>query len=480
MAVKIVWFRNDLRLADNPALAAATQRKATILPVFLGDADEKGDWAAGSASRWWLHQSLQNLQRELDERGSRLVIRQGESLAELLRLVEETGADAVVWNRQYEPVAVEQDRWIASRLRETGIEVETFGGSLLYEPSEVQTKQGKPFQAFTPFWKACQSLREPSEPIPAPQALSGPSRWPKSETLESLELEPKFDWAAGLRDMWEPGSLGAQRRLGRFLNAALSSYCHDRDKPGLEGTSRLSPHLHFGEISPRQVWHAVAGHCRIDRRTRQGKSAAAFLRELGWREFAYHVLFHFPHTPERPLRSKFEKFPAINSPKKLKAWQTGRTGYPIVDAGMRELWTTGWMHNRMRMVVGSFLTKELLIPWQQGARWFWDTLVDADLANNTLGWQWIAGCGADAAPYFRIFNPVKQGEKFDGYGRYVRQWIPELAQLPAQWIHRPWEAPQEVLDRAGIRLGEAYPLPIVDRGEARQAALEAFAAIKQA
>jgi deoxyribodipyrimidine photo-lyase len=346
----------------------------------------------------------------------------------------------------------------------------------LCEPWTLATKVGKPYQVFTPFWKACQASASPPPPTPAPRRLPAPEKWPASLALAEFKLEPAIDWAGGLRSTWQPGEKGAQALLDRFLRSALADYRTERDRPDRLGTSRLSPHLHFGEVGPGQIWHAISDAARDAGAQRQA-AAEWYLRELGWREFAHHVLFHFPHTTDEPLRQEFARFPWRSDAKALRAWQRGRTGYPLVDAGMRELWHTGWMHNRVRMVVASFLVKHLLIPWQEGAAWFWDTLVDADLANNSLGWQWTAGCGADAAPFFRIFNPVSQGSKFDEQGEYVRRWVPELARMPAQWIHQPWAAPPQVLDEAEVKLGVTYPWPIVEHVEARKRALEALAAV---
>jgi deoxyribodipyrimidine photo-lyase len=341
--------------------------------------------------------------------------------------------------------------------------VESFNAALLFEPWEVASQAGTPFRVFTPFWRACTLASDPPPPLPRPRALAAPRRWPSSSSLSSLGLLPSVDWTQGIRAAWTPGETGALARLAAFRRGGLPGYARRRDWPAEPGTSRLSPHLHFGELGPRQVWHAVSG-----------AAAAAYRRELGWREFSHHVLFHFPHTPLRPLRSEFAAFPWARAPGHLRAWQRGRTGYPIVDAGMRELWTTGYMHNRVRMIAASFLVKHLLQDWRAGARWFWDTLVDADLANNTMGWQWTAGSGADAAPYFRIFNPVLQGQKFDPQGRYVARWLPELARLPARFVHCPWEAPPEL--RATVR---GYAQPIVDHAAARARALAAFAEIRR-
>jgi deoxyribodipyrimidine photo-lyase len=471
--VTLVWFRLDLRLEDNPALTAAAER-GTVVPVFIWAPEEEGDWPPGAASRWWLHQSLRSLESELREQGSRLILRRDPTSAALADLAHATGATAVYWNRRYEPAVIARDTAVKAGLRSSGVEAESFNGSLLFEPWDVRNKQGRPFQVYTPFWRAYNALPPPSRPTPAPPRLAAPNAWPESLPLSELALEPKIDWAAGMRTAWNPGSKGAANSLERFLGDAVTRYLEDRNRPDLAGSSSLSPHLHFGEISPRAVWHAVQDRVAADP---SDPGAETYRKELVWREFAYHLLYHYPHTPESPLRADFAAFPWGEDPAALRAWQRGRTGYPLVDAGMRQLWTTGWMHNRVRMVVASFLVKHLLLSWQQGARWFWDTLLDADLASNTLGWQWTAGCGADAAPYFRIFNPVSQGEKFDPAGEYVRRWVPELARLPDRWVHKPWEAPTEVLRTAGVTLGASYPLPLVEHADGRKRALDAFATL---
>jgi deoxyribodipyrimidine photo-lyase len=443
----IVWFRHDLRLDDNPALAAAAARGA-VVPVFIWAPDEEQPWAPGAASRWWLHHSLEKLAAALAKAGAPLVIRSGGSLEVLRAVAKECGASGVVWNRRYEPAVVTRDTQIKKALAADGLAVESFNGSLLFEPMHVATKEGRPYQVFTPFWRALLAKDEPAEPVAAPRRLRAAEASPRTESLAALRLLPPIAWDGTMTKTWAPGAAGGEQRLERFLDAALAGYATDRDRPDREGTSSLSPHLHFGEISPRRVWHAVraaVGGTPAAKITRGG--AEAYLRELGWREFANHLLFHFPHTSDAPLRADYAKFPWANDPVGLRAWQRGRTGYPIVDAGMRQLWATGWMHNRVRMIVASFLVKDLRVSWLEGARWFWDTLVDADLAANTLGWQWAAGCGADAAPYFRIFNPTTQGEKFDPDGSYANRW-------------------------AG--LGPDYPEPIVDHAAARKLALEAL------
>jgi len=466
----IVWFRRDLRLADNSALESASG--APVLPVFVWALSEEGDWTPGGASRWWLHRSLAALDADMRARGSRLIVRSGSSADTLTALVRETGAGAVHWNRRCEPAAAAQEDEVARALAGMGCRVRTFDGSDLSGSTGLLNASGRPFQVFTPFYRALSArlTDEGIAPSGGPPALAPPAEWPSSEPLDSLGQRPVAAWDAGLRATWTPGEQGAQSDLDRFLAERIGTYAAMRDRPDTEGVSRLSPHLHFGEIGPRQIWHAA----------QNVPGSEPFLRQLVWREFSRHLLRHFPHTASEPLRPEFAAFPWRTDPAALRAWRRGMTGYPIVDAGMRQLRRTGWMHNRVRMLVASFLTKDLLIPWQEGARWFWDTLVDADLANNTQGWQWTAGCGADASPYFRIFNPVIQGMRFDPDGAYVRQWVPELAKIPAEWIHRPWEAPDRVLAEAGVRLGETYPARIVDHAEAREAALAAYAQLRRA
>ncbi len=465
----LVWFRLDLRLADNPALIAAVDAASSILPVFIWAPEEEAPWSPGAASRWWLHQSLVELERALAKRGGRLIIRRGPTEEALLSLAAECGAKSVYWNRRYEPAVIARDRKLKNLLLERGVAAVSFPGNLLFEPWNICNSSGDAFRVFTAFWKACLSGPAPPAPTPAPKRIKPPARWPGSLAISDLGLEPKIDWAGGIRQTWRPGEAGATEQMKNFFGGAVETYALDRDRPDRIGTSRLSPHLHFGEISPRQIWHSA----------KQSSSSEVYLREIAWREFAYHLLFHFPKTPREPLRPGFRSFPWHKNRESLKAWTRGKTGYPMVDAGMRELWRTGWMHNRVRMIVASFLVKHLLLRWQDGAAWFWDTLVDADLANNTLGWQWSAGCGADAAPYFRIFNPVIQGQKFDPDGSYIRRWVPELAYLPKRWIHMPWKAPAEILHEACVQLGKTYPLPIIDHEIARKRALAAFARIRQ-
>ena len=476
----LLWFRQDLRLQDNPALAAAIERGEPIIPVFIFDEGGEGAWPLGGASRWWLHGSLAALDESLVKRGLRLVIAHGQTAVVLDELIEKTGAGAVFWNRRYEPASIARDTALKADLGARGIEVRSFNAGLLFEPQTIANKQGRPFQVFTPYWRHCLALPSPAPVVIKAGVLPAPTRWPSTRSLESLQLRPSIPWDRGFHDTWTPGENGARKRLDAFLAEAVADYGETRDIPSLDVVSKLSPHLHFGEIGPRQIWAAAAALGRDRGVFPANFGVAKFLAEVGWREFAHHLLFHFPHTPEEPLRTEFARFPWREDPdgQLLRAWQRGQTGYPIVDAGMRQLWTTGWMHNRVRMIVASFLVKHLRLSWVHGARWFWNTLVDADLASNTLGWQWSAGCGADAAPYFRIFAPVLQGEKFDGEGGYVRRWCPELARLPARYLHQPWTAPAAVLLAAGVRLGESYPRPIVDHATARAEALRAFQSLR--
>lgn len=465
----IVWFRQDLRVEDNPALMAAFKKGEPIVPVYIWSPDEEGKWSLGGASKWWLHHSLESLAAELEEIGLHLVIRSGASEKVLGDLIKETKANALYWNRRYEPDAIARDAHIKSDFKDAGIDVQSFNANLLYEPWTIANKQNKPYQVFTPFWKNCLEQPAPVQPSGIPKKNNGLRI--SGENVKSLELLPKIHWDTGMKAEWKPGAPQAKKMMKEFLKEDVLVYSEERNRPDRRGVSHLSPYLHFGEISPRMIWHSALEQHPF-------KGVEPYLRQLGWREFAHHLLYHFPATPTHPLRQEFANFQWKKSETQLKAWHKGMTGYPIVDAGMRELWTTGWMHNRVRMVVGSFLVKDLRMDWLEGARWFWDTLVDADLANNTLGWQWVGGCGADAAPYFRIFNPITQGEKFDPEGSYVRKWVPELAALPNKWLHKPWEATEGELRMAGVTLGITYPKPIVDHNKARQEALEAFSELR--
>jgi deoxyribodipyrimidine photo-lyase len=468
----IVWFRQDLRITDNPALAHAA-RRGPIVPVYILDETEapKGR-PLGGASRWWLHHSLAALSRSL----GRLVLLRGDPAVQLPRLAADVGARAVAWNRCYEPYAVRRDAALKERLGAAGLEVASFNGSLLFEPWEVTTGDGGPFKVYSPFWRACQK-REVAAPTRAPRKPDILIPAGAGDRLLDWRLLPaRPNWAAGFEAEWMPGEAGAAKRLDAFLAQGLSGYGELRNRPDLPNVSRLSPHLHFGEISPRQVW--AAAQVAMEQGLR--RDGEKFLSEIGWREFAYHLLFNFPTLPESNWKPAFDAYPWVSNAAHLEAWRRGRTGYPMVDAGMRELWSTGYMHNRVRMIAASFLVKHLRIDWRQGEAWFWDTLLDADLANNAASWQWVAGSGADAAPYFRIFNPVEQGRKFDPDGAYVRRWCPELARLPTAVLHAPFEADADTLAAAGVALGRSYPRPIVDHAAARAAALAGYERVKAA
>ncbi len=472
----ICWFRQDLRLADHPSLTAAVKSGAVVIPVYILDEDPSAQWKPGGASRWWLHHSLERLSIALEAVGSRLILRSGSPHSVLAKLAMETNATQVQWTRCYEPAARALDDIVKATLEKQNVTCKRFAGTLMFEPEEIATGSGTPYKVYTPFWRACLAASAGIKPLKTPKAFAVPAKWPKSDQLKDWSLLPtKPDWSAGFDALWTPGENGAQAKLKTFLSGAVTDYAGDRDRPDRPGTSQLSPHLHFGEISPRQVWTATQ-HAAA--RSGDDNGTAKFLAEIGWREFTHHLLYHWPTLPEEPFRPEFVEFPWTRNAGHLKAWQKGQTGYPVVDAGMRQLWQTGWMHNRVRMIVASFLIKHLLIPWQDGEAWFWDTLVDANLASNAAGWQWVAGSGADASPYFRIFNPITQGKKFDPDGKYVREFVPELAELPSNFIHEPWTADPVTLRASGVVLGETYPEPIVDHAEARKRALEGYAQVR--
>ena len=459
----ICWFRQDLRLGDNPALVAAHRTGRAILPLYVLDDESAEQWAMGGASRWWLHQSLGALDRRLD---GALCCLKGRADLLLLKLVRETGATAVYVNRCNEPWRIVRDARIAAALAADGISWHEFHGSTLFDPERVVKADGEPYRVFTPFYRrgCLQQSEPPREPLPRPRSLRLHDHG-RGFSVDNLGLMPTIAWYRGMANEWEVGEQGALRRLDRFVESGLPGYKEGRNFPARRHVSRLSPHLHFGEISPNQVWYGAlqrSGDIRLE------ADIESFLSELGWREFSHYLLRHWPTLPERNLQTKFDRFSWATDAHDLAAWQSGRTGYPIIDAGMRELWQTGYMHNRVRMIVGSFLVKNLLLDWRLGQAWFWDTLVDADLANNSASWQWVAGCGADAAPYFRIFNPVTQGQKFDPDGSYVRRFVPELAELAAEVVHRPWSGP------ASERRALDYPEPIVDLRQSRERALAVF------
>lgn len=467
----LVWFRQDLRIKDNPALNWAVEQ-GSIIPLYILDEESQDVEALGPASKWWLHHSLESLNKSLD---GHLVIRQGKAEDVLAELASSLKVNAVVWNRRYEPGELQRDKAIKQQLKDAGLAVKSFNGSLLWEPMSVVKKDGTPYKVYTPYYRnGCLGESSPRYPLSAPSEITFTAYEQSNGSIEQLDLIPSVDWAEGFSSLWQPGEAGASTKLSRFIEHAAKGYREQRNLPSVEGTSKLSPHLHFGEMSPNQAWYAILDAFGGS----DNDSIDTYLSELGWREFSYYLLYHWPQITTDNFNPKFDHFPWSTDQQALKTWQRGQTGVPIVDAGMRELWQTGFMHNRVRMVVGSFLVKNLLLDWREGAKWFWDCLLDADLAANTASWQWVAGSGADAAPYFRIFNPILQGEKFDKQGEYVKTYCPELSKLPAKYIHKPWEAPESVLAAADILLGTNYPKPVVDLKESRQRALGAYEKVK--
>jgi deoxyribodipyrimidine photo-lyase len=473
VATTVVWFSSDLRISDNEALHAACRRGA-VVALFVWSPAEPGSRAPGAAKRWWLGSALRDLAGALQRCGVPLVLRRSEAaLPAIEEVVRTAEADAVFWNRRYDPAVAHRDEQIARSLRRLGIWVQQFPGALWHEPEELAREAGHPYRVFTPFWRVL-ATRAPAGPLPPPVAAAAPSHVPRSDELDALELVPQTNQATWAR-CWEPTETAALRCLEEFVREGLSEYAQRRDQLAVPGTSKLSPYLAHGQLTPRQIWH------RVDQAAGSSPAAAAFLRQLAWREFAYHTLVHYPELPVRSLRPEFDRFPWVElEADAWSRWQQGLTGIPVVDAGMRELLATGWMHNRARMIVASWLCKNLRAHWRHGEQWFWERLVDADPANNPFGWQWVAGSGADAAPYWRVLQPVRQGTKFDPEGLYVRRWVPELADLPAEYIHQPWLAPQSVLDRAGVVLGKTYPRPMADPTATRQASIAAFTQFRTA
>lgn len=458
----MVWVRNELRLEDNPLWHVASQNGSVVLPIFIyGDSER----VLGSASKWWLHYSLNAFKMDLNRLGGDLLILCGKPETLLPELVRRYEVDAVFWSKSYDPEGQLMEQRLESALNNQGTKCRIFSNvNSLLNLTEISNKAGMPFKVFTPFYKHASAFCL-DKTYPAPSTIHFLNHEEKAYTPDDLHLLPTIDWAQGIREMWQPGEKGASLRLKKFLDRTILDYAQTRDFPAVEGTSKLSPHLHFGEISPRTIYRAVVEYCGEQK---QNKVCEPFLRQLYWREFAHYLLLHFPHMVQKPMYQEYESFPWRNDPKHLRAWQRGETGYPIIDAGMRELWTTGWMHNRVRMIVGSFLVKDLLLPWQHGAAWFWDTLVDADVANNTLGWQWVAGCGPDAAPYFRIFNPILQSKKFDPDGVYITRWLPEIRHLKGEVLYAPWT------DSDALKTCKDYPSPIVDHFAVRERALLAY------
>ncbi len=470
--INVMWFRQDLRLADNPALSKSLEDGKT-LPIFIFDNVNSKEHTNGAASKWWLHNSLTKLNKSLD---SKLCFFRGNPIDILDEINKQFEISNIFWSRCYEPWRIKRDKKIKKYFSDKDINVNTFNGSLLWEPWNIAKKDGTPYKVFTPYYrKGCLNSEKPRMPLPAPNLSNLISIDNHNVKIDDLELVPRQNWHNKMTSLWSPGEEGALYKIEEFISNGLNNYKEGRNFPSKQNVSQLSPHLHFGEVSPNQVWYRA--------KTKEGKLGIKkdldhFLSELGWREFSFNLLYHFPFLPKENLQKKFDNFPWDNDKDKLKKWQRGLTGYPIVDAGMQELWQTGYMHNRLRMVVGSFLVKNLLLHWHHGERWFWDCLIDADLASNSAGWQWIAGSGADAAPYFRIFNPITQGQKFDPDGKYTRKYLPVLSNIPDKFLFNPWEAPEDVLRSAGVKLGENYPLPIVEIGSSRQKALEAFATTK--
>ena len=469
----IMWFRQDLRIRDNPALVAALGH-AKVIPIYILDDVNAAQDRIGAASRWWLHHALSSLGQSLD---GQLQFYCGDASEIIPSLVTHYGATGVYWNRCYEPWRLARDSQLKIQLRARGISAHSSNASLLWEPWQVLKKDATPYRVFTPYYRrGCLSAPAPRQPLPAPTLhLADCEPSARSLRIGDLELLPRVRWDAPLRGCWEISEKGAHRRLDDFVDSQLEDYRDGRNFPNRANVSRLSPYLHFGQISVNSAWYRAQAGANY---TGDGAGLDTFLSELGWREFSHYLLYHFPQLPRENLQSRFDNFPWIDDAEALSAWQEGRTGYPLVDAGMRELWLTGYMHNRVRMVVGSFLVKNLLLHWHHGEAWFWDCLVDADLASNSASWQWVAGSGADAAPFFRIFNPITQSEKFDGDGDYIRRYVPELSALPKKYIHAPWLAPEAILSAAKVVIGVDYPAPIVDIKASRARALEAFAHTK--
>lgn len=473
----LFWFRNDLRLDDQAGLVAAAKYQQ-VLPIFIWDPDAESPWAPGAASRWWLHHALKALDQSLIEKNSKLIILKGDRLKVFTSLIQNFQIDSVFWNAAYEPKLRQSDQNIAQLLKQHRISLEIHHGNLMMEPGQVCKKDQTPYLVYTAFWKQFLKQFERQTQLSAPSLPTLPDGALKhSLTCEDLKLLPTIPWDSDFYKHWSPTEASALTQSSNFLKSAVTQYQEQRNLPAMEGSSQLSPFLHFGQIHPGRIWNQIEQrYGRVNEISNPG--ILQFCKELVWREFSYHLLVYFPNLPDQSMKSVFDKFPWKDDPELLRCWQHGKTGYPIVDAGMRQLWKTGWMHNRVRMIVASFLTKDLQISWKEGAHWFWDTLLDADLANNTQGWQWTAGCGFDAAPFFRIFNPITQGETFDPEGHYIKTWCPELKQLEKAYIHKPWLAPQRSLDQAQVRLGANYPHPIVDHQQARMSSLLAFHGLK--
>ena len=470
--ISIFWFRQDLRISDNPGLTHAVE-SGSVLPIYILDDVNAVDNKMGAASRWWLNHSLKNLNKKL---GNKLNFYKGNPKDIFDKLGEEFNIRSIFWNRCYEPWRINRDKDLKQSFEDKGILVKTFNGSLLWEPWNILKNDGTPYRVFSPYYKrGCLNAQPPREPLKEPKLNNIHTHPTYESSIDDLDLLPSIPWFNEMEKIWNPGEDGAKEKLHAFLDFGLMGYKEGRNFPSKKNVSQLSPHIHFGEVSPNQVWYGAQlkeGEIAI------GKDLGHFLSELGWREFSYNLLYHFPTLPKENLQKKFDNFPWKDNSDYLDRWKKGLTGFPIVDAGMRELWQTGYMHNRVRMIVGSFLVKNLLLHWHHGEEWFWDCLIDADLASNSASWQWVAGSGADAAPYFRIFNPVSQGIRFDPEGDYTKKYVPELKDLPDKFLYCPWEAPEDILAQANVVLGENYPKPVVDLKESREKALEAFDKIR--
>ena len=471
----VIWLRKDLRIHDHAGFAKAIANNYEIIPVFIWDEAEH-QWQEGAASQWWLYHALADLQEQIKNLGGKVYIHQpeeGQSVADYLQaLVKAYDAEVIYWGRRYEPEIVKRDTTLKQDLLNQEFEVKSFNTHLIYEPHTIRNKSGKHFKVFTPFWKHCLTL-EVGQLIQVSKEQWKKVNWHLTSaklSIDDLGLLPKISWDEGFYDHWKPQRNEGLKRLKEMVSTKYKTYNVERDLPAIDGTSQLSPYLQWGQISAHEIYHAFSKNYNDTIET-------GYLRQLFWREFSYHLMFNEPHTPNKALRSEYEQFPWERNEEFLNAWKKGQTGFPIVDAGMRQLWQTGWMHNRVRMIVGSLLVKHMLQDWREGASWFWDTLVDGDLANNTMGWQWIGGCGADASPYFRIFNPIIQGEKFDPKGAYVKKYCPELKDVPEAYIHKPWQMPEIELV-AGVTIGKTYPRPVISHLDGRQKALDAYAKFK--
>ena len=480
LKTSIIWFRQDLRIADNPAFKASIDGSKQVIAVYIHDEKSSDVRKHGAASKWFLHHSLKALEKQLEQKYKiKLIYREGKSLNILEEIISETNAEKVFWNRLYEPYFINRDTEIKESLTKDNIEVESFNGSLLVEPWQPKTGSGNYFKVYTPFYKKCIKEHPPRESLRAPEhSDKSYENNIKSDSLNSWKFLPKKpNWAKNFEEEWKISEADAHDMIYSFLAGSVENYSEERNNPALKGTSLLSSYLRFGIISPNQVYYAAEAY--KEKEPQKASGIDKFISEIYWREFSYNLLYNFSEIADKNFRPEFDNFPWDKNDSALQAWQKGETGYPIVDAGMRQLWQTGWMHNRVRMVVASFLTKHLLIHWKQGEEWFWDTLIDADAANNTASWQWVAGCGADAAPYFRIFNPITQGEKFDPKGDYIRKYVPEIAKLPNKYLNKPWELSEKELEACEVKLGKTYPKPIVEHSNARERALKSYEKIKK-